>query len=58
MNNLKIDQSINKHKDIRRDTPGMNFGSYAERIKVLRGVNSERADKNDSKRITKLKIPK
>ena len=34
-------RSVNKKlKGVRRDTPGMNFESYAERIKVLREVNS------------------
>ena len=34
-----------KHKNVRRDTPGINFESYAERIKVLREVDSERVNK-------------
>ena len=34
-----------KHKGIRRDTLGMNFESYAERIKVLRELDSERVNK-------------
>ena len=39
-------RSINKkHKGVRRDSPGMNFESYAERIKLLREVDSERANK-------------
>ena len=39
-------RSINqKHKAVRRDTPGMNFESYTERIKVLREVDSVRANK-------------
>ena len=44
-------RSINKkHKGVRRDTPEMNFESYAERLKVLREVDSERVNKkNDSK---------
>ena len=39
-------RSINKsHKGIRRDIPGMNFESYAERIKVFRETDSECANK-------------
>ena len=35
-------RSINKkHKGVRRDTPGMNFESYAEIIKGLREIDSE-----------------
>ena len=30
-----------KHKGVRRDTPGMNFESYAERINVLKEIGSE-----------------
>ena len=37
-------KSINKkHKGVRRDTVGMNFESYAERINTLRNTDSERA---------------
>ena len=36
-------RSVNKkHKGVRRDTPGMNFESYAEGIKVLREIENER----------------
>ena len=39
-------RSINKkHKGIRLDTLEMNFENYAERIKVLRDVNSERVNR-------------
>ena len=39
-------RSINKkHKGVRSNTPGLNFESYAERIKVLREIDSERAEK-------------
>ena len=49
-------RSINKkHKGVRRDTPGMNFENYAERIKVLREVDGQRINK---KKDYKLKIPK
>ena len=45
-------RSINKkHKGIRHDSPGMNFESYAYRIKVLKEVNSECAKKNYAKKI-------
>ena len=46
-------RSINKkHKGVRRDSPGMNFESYGERNKVLREVDSVRANKkNDTKTI-------
>ena len=38
-------RSINKkHKDLRRNTPGMNFESYAEKIKVLREIDRERIE--------------
>ena len=39
-------RSINKkHKGVRRDTPAMNFESYAERIRVLRKIDSDRIEK-------------
>ena len=42
-------RSINKkHKGVRRDSPGMNFESYGERIKVLREVDSVRANKKNN----------
>ena len=34
-----------KHKGVRRDTPGMNFESYAERINVLKEIVSEKNEK-------------
>ena len=37
--NKKINK---KHKGVRRDTPGMNFEYYAERISSLRQIDSER----------------
>ena len=42
-------RSINKkHKGVKRDTPGINFESYAEIIKVLREVDRERVEKKIS----------
>ena len=41
-----------KHKGVRRDMPGMNFESYAERINVLKETGS---DKNE-KKISSKKI--
>ena len=39
-------RSINKkHKSVRCDTQGMNFESYTKRIKVLREIDSEHAEK-------------
>ena len=49
-------RSINKkHKGVRRDTPGVNFESYAERIKVLREIEGERIEINLFKKGCKLK---
>ena len=49
-------RSINKkHKGVRWDTPGMNFGSYAEKIKVLREIDSERIEKKLVQKGCKLK---
>ena len=31
-----------KHKGVKRDMPGMNFESYAERINVLRDISTEK----------------
>ena len=39
-----------KHKGVRRDMPGMNFESYAERINVLKETGS---DKNEKKLVQK-----
>ena len=44
-----------KHKGVRWDTPGMNFGSYAEKIKVLREIDSERIEKKLVQKGCKLK---
>ena len=40
-----------KYKEVRRDTPGMNFESYTERINVLRDISCEK--KNRKKLIQK-----
>ena len=34
-----------KHKGVRRDTPGMNFESYAENIFSIRQIDIARNDK-------------
>ena len=34
-----------KHQGVRRDTKGMNFKSYAERIKILKEPDGERNKK-------------
>ena len=48
-----------KHKGVRRDTPGMNFESYAERINVLKEIGNEKNEKkNYFKKDCKLKIQK
>ena len=40
------DRKINKkHKGVRRDTPGMAFESYAERISLLRPLNIKSSPK-------------
>ena len=40
-------RSINKrHKEVRQDTPGMNFESYAERTNVPKEIGSEKNEKN------------
>ena len=41
-----------KYKEVRRDTPGMNFESYAERINVLRDIS---CDKKKQKKINSEK---
>ena len=47
-------RSINKkHKGVRRDTPGMDFESYAERINVLRDISCE---KKTEKKLIKKKL--
>ena len=40
--NRKINK---KHKGVRRDTPGMNFESYAENIFSIRQIDIARNDK-------------
>ena len=41
------DRKINKkHKGVRRDTPGMTFESFAERISSLRQLNTKSEKKN------------
>ena len=40
--NRKINK---KHKAIRRDTPGINFESYPERISSLRQIDIARSNK-------------
>ena len=40
--NRKINK---KHKGVRRDTPGMNFESYAERMSSIRQIDIARKDK-------------
>ena len=47
------DRKINKkHKGVRRDTPGMTFESYAERISSLRQLEA----KPEKKKINTKKI--
>ena len=47
------DRKINKkHKGVRRDTPGMTFESYAERISSLRQLDTKPKKKIDTKKIT------
>ena len=41
-----------KHKGVRRDTPGMTFESYAERISSLRQLNTKSEKKVNTKKIT------
>ena len=45
-----------KHKGIRKDTPGMNFESYAEKISSIRQIDIARNDKKLVKKDYKLKI--
>ena len=41
------DRKINKkHKGVRRDTPGMTFESFTERISSLRQLNTKSEKKN------------
>ena len=55
MKNLK-NRSINKkHEGVRRDTPGMNFESYVERIRVLKETGSECIEKKISKKRLQVK---
>ena len=47
------DRKINKkHKGVRRDTPGMTFESYAERISSLRQLDTKPEKKINTKKIT------
>ena len=43
--NPNIRKINKKHKAIRRDTPGMNFESYPERISSLRQIDIARSNK-------------
>ena len=45
-----------KHKGIRKDTPGMNFESYAEKISPIRQIDIAPNDKKLVKKDYKLKI--
>ena len=50
------DRKINKkHKGVRRDTPGMTFESYAERISSLRQLDTKFEKKINTEKITGLK---
>ena len=42
LKNRKINK---KHKGVRRDTPGMNFESYANRITLLRSIDCKKDEK-------------
>ena len=42
---LKNQEINKKHKDVRRDIPGMNFESYAEKISSVRQIEIARNDK-------------
>ena len=45
-------RSINKkHKGVSQDMPGMNFESYAERIKDIKEIGSKKNKKKNSKTI-------
>ena len=47
------DRKINKkHKGVRRDTPGMTFESYAERISSLRQLDTRPKKKINTKKTT------
>ena len=47
------DRKINKkHKGVRRDTPGMTFESYAERVSSLRQLDTKSKKKVNTKKIT------
>ena len=47
------DRKINKkHKGVRKDTPVMNFESYAMRINTLREVDNKKEKKNYTKKVT------
>ena len=49
-------KAINKkHKGVRRDAPGIDFESYAERIRVLREIDRERSEKKISQRRLQVK---
>ena len=49
-------QEINKkHKDVRRDIPGMNFESYAEKISSIRQIEIARNDKKLVQKILQVK---
>ena len=49
---LKTRSIIKKNKGVRRDMPGKNFQSFAERINVLKEIGSEKNEKKISSKKT------
>ena len=50
--NRKINK---KYKDVRRDTPGMTFESYAMRINMLRDIDCKREEKKITQKRLQVK---